>query len=1057
MNAPLPPRVAAPDARLDELAAQVERIILARQDPRSGLLPASTAVTVHGDYTHAWVRDNVYSILAPWALALALRGRDAARAAAFEDAVVRLMRGLLAAMMRQAHKVERFKHTQDPLDALHAKYDTASGEPVVGDGEWGHLQIDATALFVLQLAQMSASGLAIVRTADELAFVQNLVHYLAKAHRTPDYGIWERGHKRNEGVAELNASSLGMAKAALEAIAGFDPLPGGARAIHVCDDDIARSREALAGLLPRESESKETDAALLAIAGYPAFAIDDPALAERTRAVVLERLIGRHGGKRFLRDGHQTVLEDASRLHYEPGELQRFAHIESEWPLFLTYLLIDAALRGDPAAAAHWRTRLDALRQERDGDWLLPELYVVPAGSVEAERAAPGSQARVPNENVPLVWAQSLYIVGMLLHEGLLDAAALDPLGRRAGARTEAAPVQLVLLAEDELVRARLAAQGIAAATLDGIAPLGLLDAAELEAAFAGLGRCDALGLSGRPRHGLGSLATSRVFVRGDARWLCLPPFAARAGFYLALDNRLLVDEVRSELAWLRRHWRGSGRPLLPLLVGTATLDAPGADALLAFLAGLGRDGATAIGTLPDALARAAVCRLDGLLLPQRGAGSAAVAPVGAAAPVWDEAATRPLAPSRAAAIAAEHDPETLRRQFARSRNPYEQVDLLAALWRRAGPDAGVDGADTVAARMAALYAQACRQRRWGVLRRAAGWLEVHDSGLEEAVARLVAHGKRVALGRGYSAAAVVARPLGDSELHRRLREHGGEDARGRVLIEELVLLLGLLVKADAALIDGTLTLRPWQALLLLTARLAREHELTQAEAFDHLLELSPRAILERLREALADEAGTSATLGRVQALRDRGGSALVEVVFPPEDDPTRPEGGWAAWRETMGVLTRVPPDFHARVWALLQHADGLVIGDQLDACNRLDSALARADSTPHERSFALQVDDLLERIHAPEYRQLVVEALLALSAMARANPALRIEGLLVLDVVIGTAVRLGWMQGAERAARAAYREHVAQAWGDFYASAPHRVATLLMAAVGFLLGRRAG
>ena len=29
---------------------------------------------------------------------------------------------------------------------------------VVGDNEWGHLQIDATSLFLLVLAQMTASG-----------------------------------------------------------------------------------------------------------------------------------------------------------------------------------------------------------------------------------------------------------------------------------------------------------------------------------------------------------------------------------------------------------------------------------------------------------------------------------------------------------------------------------------------------------------------------------------------------------------------------------------------------------------------------------------------------------------------------------------------------------------------------------------------------------------------------------------------------------------------------------------------------------------------------------
>ena len=42
-------------SRLDDYYGQAETIILARQDPVTGLLPASTAVTVHGDYTHAWV------------------------------------------------------------------------------------------------------------------------------------------------------------------------------------------------------------------------------------------------------------------------------------------------------------------------------------------------------------------------------------------------------------------------------------------------------------------------------------------------------------------------------------------------------------------------------------------------------------------------------------------------------------------------------------------------------------------------------------------------------------------------------------------------------------------------------------------------------------------------------------------------------------------------------------------------------------------------------------------------------------------------------------------
>ena len=97
-----------------------------------------------------------------------------------EHAVIKLMRGLLFAMMRQAPKVEKFKKTQNIFDALHAKYDTKTGETVVGDRDWGHLQIDATSLFIVALADMTTSGLSIIFTQDEVDFVQNLVFYIER-------------------------------------------------------------------------------------------------------------------------------------------------------------------------------------------------------------------------------------------------------------------------------------------------------------------------------------------------------------------------------------------------------------------------------------------------------------------------------------------------------------------------------------------------------------------------------------------------------------------------------------------------------------------------------------------------------------------------------------------------------------------------------------------------------------------------------------------------------------------------------------------------------------
>ena len=96
--------------RLNTLDQAIEAVVLQRQNPISGLLPASTAHTVHGNYGDAWVRDCVYSIQCVWGLAMAHRRMKGPcqRSWELEQRVVDLMRGLLNAMMRQAEKVERF-------------------------------------------------------------------------------------------------------------------------------------------------------------------------------------------------------------------------------------------------------------------------------------------------------------------------------------------------------------------------------------------------------------------------------------------------------------------------------------------------------------------------------------------------------------------------------------------------------------------------------------------------------------------------------------------------------------------------------------------------------------------------------------------------------------------------------------------------------------------------------------------------------------------------------------------------------------------------------------
>jgi len=1075
---------------IDRFHDEVRRVILTRQHPVSGLLPASTAVNQHGDYTDAWVRDNVYSVLAVWGLALAYRRHDDpyGRGVELEHDTVRLMRGLLRSMMRQSDKVEAFKRSQAPADALHAKFATDSGDSVVGDDAWGHLQLDATSLWLLMLAQMTASGLAVVQARSEVRFVQNLVYYVARAYRTPDYGIWERGDKTNHGLPEVNASSVGMAKAALEALDGlnlYGPRGGPSSVIHVQPDDIARARVTLEAMLPRESASKEVDAALLSIVAFPAFAIDDFDLASRTRTTVVERLRGRHGLKRFLRDGHQTALEDPGRLHYEPAELERFAHIEAEWPLFEAYLALDAAFRGDRAALDAHLARLADLAVSVDGHALLPELYLVPADRIEAERLEPGSQPREAGDNVPLVWAQSLWLLARMLREGVLRPADLDPLGRHRFAATRSRPVvQLAFLAHDEAAVAAYGERGIRAELPEDLEPLHVRRSVTLARAFAEVGRSPELGLSGRPPRRLQSLATSRAYRLQGERFVFLPALFDQQEFYLSLDPATLVARLRAEIAYLHRHWTLLGRPTMAIFLGVEHLQ-HGREALEAFLAearaGRVGDVPVRLGSLGELLLVTNEERIDDLG-GWRDDGEPLLAPRAAIRRLPRATPNGALDAHVALEIEREDDVGVLAERLARSDDLAEQVEVLAALQRRAGPEHHVDdlGA-TVGALLEDVYAAAGEARAWALVRHAAGLLGKVDPFLNDALSDLLAAQRRVVVGRSYAEGATVTRPIPSDELLATIDRYSRDDPRDRVLSQEMIVALASLVRGEPELFRGILTLRVGHLIQLLAVGLAEEGGRTPDEGYERLMRCSPAAVVARLRHVLAAFDAAREAQRRTETLRvAKGVASLPDEAAAlrsggAEDEPT-PDGWWR-WRQREGALLRVPKGFYARVWDLLEHADALVIGDKLDRRNRLDSALERAATTAGERTFAQRVEHLLHRVPAAEYRHLSVEALETLVALTEAAPDLRVEGDLVLDVIIGHAVRQAWLArrgGASGAGDAAfgtshgaaapveapsgavaqgdYERDTAAAWAAFYDLGPRAVAGYLAAAVRYLV-----
>lgn len=52
-----------------------------------------------------------------------------------------------------------------------------------------------------------------------------------------DYGVWERGDKTNQGIRELNSSSVGMVKAALQALNDVGDLFGMAQKVFDLKDE----------------------------------------------------------------------------------------------------------------------------------------------------------------------------------------------------------------------------------------------------------------------------------------------------------------------------------------------------------------------------------------------------------------------------------------------------------------------------------------------------------------------------------------------------------------------------------------------------------------------------------------------------------------------------------------------------------------------------------------------------------------------------------------------------------------------------------------------------
>jgi phosphorylase kinase alpha/beta subunit len=651
------------------------------------------------------------------------------------------------------------------------------------------------------------------------------------------------------------------------------------------------------------------------------------------------------------------------------------------------------------------------------------------------------SQPRQPNENVPLLWTQSLTWLSDLLLHGLITPEDLDPCHRRFPAPLGAEEVLVALAPVDAGIAAMLWAAGL---PVDPPEPVGDLLASgiprvassrELAQRLATVGANPRLGLSGHPPVRMETMATARLYRHQGKRIAFLPAVLEEDTFYLADDPLQLADAVAGEAHLLQRHWRGSGAPLLlvPIAAAPFRRDAE------AFLE-LGRQ-------LLDGVLEGVSVRLVPLSELAAHASWVELHPSAlAACDLWPTVHTllppstsQPPLTARQEQELADIPLAALIQRLWRSTSLEEQAEVLELLGRRLGPHALLQGpmggsAVQLMTLLEEVYRRGLAEADWNVVRRAAGAMGLVHPQLEDALTDLLVWQRQVVVGRNYTGDSLITQPLGSRGIAARIRRFSGEDSREWMVQQELLLALDGLARLEPDLLSGSLTLQLGQLMLLLTGELAAEANLPPSEAFEALCRQPPHAIRRRLRAVLADVEHAQAALKRKEQLHLRG-----RVRWQVPDPLTElPKGGcWLQHRMRLGALQRVPRDFYPGIWDLLHHCRGIVIGDKLERRNRLESAPLRREKTPGERNFAALVEHLLGKIEASEYRQLCTEALLTLMAFVAANPLVQFDDDLALDVVIGHAVRVGWQQRHPHVPEVEYGLHKAEAWDAFYRASP--------------------
>jgi len=336
-----------------EIIAHLEQV--RRLQKPSGVFTAS-AHNVATGYDKAWLRDIYFMTLG------FLETGEI-------EVVQKAAKALLGLFVKHADKINwAIEHKpHETWQRIHARFHPETFEEYWE--EWGNSQNDAVGEVLNILVELELRGTTVIETDDEKRVVQKIIDYLVALEywHDPDNGIWEEN-------MEVHASSVGACVAALKK-ATLIPW------LSVPEDAILFGESALRHLLPRESGSKFADLALLSLI-YP-FNVT-------TGSETLE----------ILRNVEYHLTRDKGVIRYK---LDRYYNQntdgyseEAEWCFGLSWLAIIYAERNEKEKAFYYLRRA--------------KLTVTPAGQIPELYY---SHTDIPNDNTPLGWAESMYVVAL--------------------------------------------------------------------------------------------------------------------------------------------------------------------------------------------------------------------------------------------------------------------------------------------------------------------------------------------------------------------------------------------------------------------------------------------------------------------------------------------------------------------------------------------------------------------------------------------------------------------------------------------------------------------